>query len=271
MGLSPSATSYHLRALARAGLVEAAPGRGDGRERWWRISAGRYEVSGVADLAPEGREALRALLESLLAWDDARVRRYLSRLDAEPGEWQDAAFFMDSTLQITARELTALGQAVGRTARPVPQGPARGPALRLPPGLRGRPRPPRLTPHPSPPRGAVAIRTRRGSASRAQRASPGVPSGCRDGRVGGAARSAGAGGHGTGRRGGGRGQPGQRGRGVLCPGHAALTAGVYGLMDSVWVSASVAGGWWVARRRPSDAGLARLLLGSLALTCLGVA
>jgi MFS family permease len=49
------------------------------------------------------------------------------------------------------------------------------------------------------------------------------------------------------------------------------TAGAYGLMDSVWVSASVAGGWWVARRRPSDPGAARLLLGSLALTCLGVA
>jgi MFS family permease len=49
------------------------------------------------------------------------------------------------------------------------------------------------------------------------------------------------------------------------------TAGVYGLMESVWVSASVAGGWWVARHRPSDAGLARLLLSSLALTCLGVA
>jgi DNA-binding transcriptional ArsR family regulator len=112
VGLSPSATSYHLRALARAGLVEAAPGRGDGRERLWRITGGRYEVSGVADLAPEGREALRALLESLLAWDDVRVRRYLSRLDAEPPEWQDAAFFMDSTLQVTADELTALTQAV---------------------------------------------------------------------------------------------------------------------------------------------------------------
>jgi DNA-binding transcriptional ArsR family regulator len=112
VGLSPSATSYHLRALARAGLVEAAPGRGDGRERLWRITAGRYEVSGVADLAPEGREALRALLESLLAWDDIRVRRYLSRLDAEPGEWQDAAFFMDSTLLVTAEELTGLSQAI---------------------------------------------------------------------------------------------------------------------------------------------------------------
>jgi len=76
VGLSPSATSYHLRALARAGLVEAAPGRGDGRERLWRITAGRYAVTGVADLAPEGREALHALLESLLAWDETRVRRY---------------------------------------------------------------------------------------------------------------------------------------------------------------------------------------------------
>jgi MFS family permease len=49
------------------------------------------------------------------------------------------------------------------------------------------------------------------------------------------------------------------------------TAGVYGLMESVWISAAVAGGWWVARRRPSDPGVARLLLGSLVLTCLGVA
>ena len=49
------------------------------------------------------------------------------------------------------------------------------------------------------------------------------------------------------------------------------TAGVYGLMESVWISASMAGGWWVAHRRPSDPGLAVLLLGALALTCLGVA
>jgi DNA-binding transcriptional ArsR family regulator len=118
VGLSPSATSYHLRALARAGLVQAAPGRGDGRERLWRITAERYQVTGVADLAPEAREALRTLLESLLAWDDARVRRYLSQLDTEPPDWQDAAFFMDSTLQVTAEELTALGHAVQELIAP---------------------------------------------------------------------------------------------------------------------------------------------------------
>jgi DNA-binding transcriptional ArsR family regulator len=132
VGLSPSATSYHLRALARAGLVEAAPGRGDGRERLWRITVGRYEVTGVADLAPEGREALRALLESLLAWDEVRVRRYLSQLDAEPPEWQDAAFFMDSTLQVTAAELTALSRAVEALISPYRKDRRRD----LPPGTR---------------------------------------------------------------------------------------------------------------------------------------
>ena len=122
VGLSPSATSYHLRALARAGLVEAAPGRGDGRERLWRIIAKRLGVSGVADLEPEVREALRGLIESLLAWDDARVRRYLAQLDTEPPEWQDAAFFMDSTLQVTAAELTELSQAVYDLLEPYRKG-----------------------------------------------------------------------------------------------------------------------------------------------------
>ena len=95
---------------------------GDGRERLWRITAGRYEVTGVADLAPEGRKALHALLESLLAWDDVRVRRYLAQLDAEPPEWQDAAFFMDSTLQVTAAELTEVSQAVYELRQPCRKG-----------------------------------------------------------------------------------------------------------------------------------------------------
>ena len=112
VGLSPSATSYRLRTLTRQGLVEAEPRPGRRPRTLWRVTAGRYEVTGVADLAPEGREALRALTESLLAWDDVRVRRYLSRLDDEPAEWQDAAFFMDSTLQVTAAELTEISQAV---------------------------------------------------------------------------------------------------------------------------------------------------------------
>src|SRR6187551_1519516 len=38
-GLTPSAMSYHLRALERWGVVERAPARGDKRERPWRAPA----------------------------------------------------------------------------------------------------------------------------------------------------------------------------------------------------------------------------------------
>src|SRR5690349_19069342 len=44
IGLSPSATSYHLRALAKVGLIEQAPGRGDGRERVWRSQIRGYNI-----------------------------------------------------------------------------------------------------------------------------------------------------------------------------------------------------------------------------------
>jgi DNA-binding transcriptional ArsR family regulator len=112
VGLSPSAVSYHLRALARAGLVEEAPGRGDGRERRWRRTTEGWEVGGVSGQGPAAVEAMRALLESMFVLSDSRARQYLTRVAAEPGEWQDASFFMDSALLVTAQELQALGQAV---------------------------------------------------------------------------------------------------------------------------------------------------------------
>ena len=95
VGLSPSAVSYHLRTLARAGLVEEAPGRGDGRERLWRRTFDRFSVSIEAspDLDPEVREARQDMLESLLSRDDAKAREYLGRIDDEPEEWQDGAVF----------------------------------------------------------------------------------------------------------------------------------------------------------------------------------
>ena len=40
-GLSPSAMSYHLRALERWGIVEHAAEREDGRERPWRAAGSR--------------------------------------------------------------------------------------------------------------------------------------------------------------------------------------------------------------------------------------
>jgi DNA-binding transcriptional ArsR family regulator len=115
--LSPSAVSYHLRALAKAGLVEEAPGRGDGRERRWRRTAERYE-SGGADPGPDALAALRGLLESIRSWDDARFRQFLTQLGDESAEWRGAACFLDATLLVTAEELRAVGTATQELLAP---------------------------------------------------------------------------------------------------------------------------------------------------------
>src|SRR4051795_13368231 len=61
VGLSPSATSYHLRELAKYGLVEQAPSRGDARERVWRSTNSGFSVDGDLD-EPETRASPWALI-----------------------------------------------------------------------------------------------------------------------------------------------------------------------------------------------------------------
>lgn len=46
-GLTPSAMSYHLRALEKYGFVERSPSEGDGRERRWRAAANSLLVDSL--------------------------------------------------------------------------------------------------------------------------------------------------------------------------------------------------------------------------------
>jgi MFS family permease len=54
-------------------------------------------------------------------------------------------------------------------------------------------------------------------------------------------------------------------------GNLHATPTVYGLLDSVWISATMVGAWLLARRRPADWALGLALLGTLAVTCASVA
>lgn len=117
VGLSPSATSYHLRELAKYGLVEQAPSRGDGRERVWR-SAGSHLNIGAEDREPETKAAERALVDLYLDRDARRLGEWLDRQDREPVEWQEASAVMGSTLLMTADELQALTDKVRELVEP---------------------------------------------------------------------------------------------------------------------------------------------------------
>ena len=115
VGQSPSATSYHLRELAKHGLVEAAPSRGDARERMWRRVARGYSVEGArGDALPQSRDAEAALVDAILARSEERVRGWLRRAHDEPEEWDRASWIQETTVHVTSEELAEIGEAISR-------------------------------------------------------------------------------------------------------------------------------------------------------------
>src|SRR5690242_9042296 len=105
-GLSPSATSYHLRSLARAGLIEEAPSRGDGRERVWRAAHASLRIHTENTDSPETLSAARELMDLVLARDEVQVARWFDNAESEPKEWYDAAGMTRHQVVLTAAELT---------------------------------------------------------------------------------------------------------------------------------------------------------------------
>ena len=106
LGESSASCSFHLRQLAKYGLVEEAGG-GQGRERPWRATTMFTSWPEVAD-DPKVEAAVGLLrgviteryLEGLARWYDA--------MPDEPPEWQEAADFGDTMLYVTAEELADL-------------------------------------------------------------------------------------------------------------------------------------------------------------------
>jgi DNA-binding transcriptional ArsR family regulator len=127
-GLTPSATSYHLRALAKAGLVQEAPNRGDGRERVWQlVSAGGIEVGSGPGGDPDTMKAEQELVLIWLARVEARTRSWVLRWQDESQEWYEATAMRDSLIVTTAEELAELNRKISaliepysRTNRPEP-------------------------------------------------------------------------------------------------------------------------------------------------------
>jgi DNA-binding transcriptional ArsR family regulator len=112
VGLSPSATSYHLRALAKWDMVEDAPSQGDARERRWRTRQRGFSVDPGRTAEPEARAAEEALLDAFLARQNDQVRQWLDAATDESPDWYDAVIVSNTILLLTAEELAGLNEAV---------------------------------------------------------------------------------------------------------------------------------------------------------------
>jgi predicted ArsR family transcriptional regulator len=110
LGHSPSSCSFHLRQLAKYGLVEEAGG-GTGRQRPWRATARTTSWPAVST-DPESAAASTELSIVLAKrYLDATIA-YLRRRGSEPVEWQRAAMFGDAILYLTADELAEVAEQV---------------------------------------------------------------------------------------------------------------------------------------------------------------
>jgi predicted ArsR family transcriptional regulator len=116
IGESAASCSFHLRQLAKYGLVEEAGG-GRGRERPWRATAISTEW---ASRGPdEETDAAGALLSRMV------VERYmqnaiawLERRGAEDPRWVEAAPIHDALVHMTAEELQELDASIRALLEP---------------------------------------------------------------------------------------------------------------------------------------------------------
>ena len=111
LGESSGTCSFHLRQLARYGLVEEAGG-GTGREKPWRATTTSTAWDPAGGGTPE-TAAATGLLNTVIAEQYfEQLMRWLEASPDEPAEWQQAAPFGDRILYVTAEELEELSRRV---------------------------------------------------------------------------------------------------------------------------------------------------------------
>jgi DNA-binding transcriptional ArsR family regulator len=116
IGESVPSCSFHLRQMAKYGLVEPAAG-GRGRAKPWQAAAAATEWEGSGAGGPAADAALDLELALARQYFEA-VTRWLTTQAGEPAEWREAAQFGDSLLNLTAAELSLLTEQIDALVRP---------------------------------------------------------------------------------------------------------------------------------------------------------
>ena len=116
IGESPSSCSFHLRSLAKYGLVEEAGG-GRGRERPWQATANGHEwaAHGPSEEVDEAGDLLTRVV--VQRWFE-EAGQWVDRRHQESHEWVEAGIAEDRMLSVTAGELEDIAERIGEILQP---------------------------------------------------------------------------------------------------------------------------------------------------------
>ena len=89
LGESTGTTSYHLRVLAEAGVIEEVPERAHGRERWWRTFPTDHREPDYETLSPADRAALDEWRAAQIPGEVELFHRFLREF-RQHGTWARA-------------------------------------------------------------------------------------------------------------------------------------------------------------------------------------
>jgi DNA-binding transcriptional ArsR family regulator len=106
-GISPSAASYHLRLLARFGLVEDAGG-GTGRNRPWQTVGTGFMFEPSEHEGGAAKVAAQLLGSELVLRGERETLAFVERESSLPAEWRAASHLANKTLRLTADEAVEL-------------------------------------------------------------------------------------------------------------------------------------------------------------------
>jgi predicted ArsR family transcriptional regulator len=126
LGWNTGATSYHLRELAKYGLVEDLPERARGRERWWRQVPRDLRFPRRSQQTAE----VRAIVDEMNRLGFTADLETFARVQADAdldGEWGDAFPYSRGSMRVTLEELVAFFEEyielVKRYQRPAEEAP----------------------------------------------------------------------------------------------------------------------------------------------------
>ncbi|APU17549.1 MULTISPECIES: winged helix-turn-helix domain-containing protein [Actinoalloteichus] len=114
LGENSGSTSYHLRQLARHGLIEDDDQHRAGRERWWRHREGGLMLHGHEFLRREDtRAAAQLVIREFQRGKDERLQRWMETHQQWGEEWIDASIDGVMMMRLDAAELGELVAELG--------------------------------------------------------------------------------------------------------------------------------------------------------------